>query len=80
MEHAVPQPPAAGDAALLLPRLPLVLAHRYPDSAAISDWAREAVAMMTQYELMNGTSKGFEPKKEMTLEQCLVLLTRICEF
>ena len=53
---------------------------RYPDSAAISDWAREAVAMMTQYELMNGTSKGFEPKKEMTLEQCLVLLTRICEF
>ena len=36
--------------------------------------------MMTQYELMNGTSKGFGPKKEMTLEQCLVLLTRICEF
>lgn len=53
---------------------------RYPDSTAISDWAREAVAMMTQYALMNGTSKGFEPKKEMTLEQCLVLLTRICEF
>ncbi len=53
---------------------------RYPDSASISDWAREAVAMMTQYDLMNGTTKGFEPKKDMTLEQCLVLLTRICEF
>ena len=53
---------------------------RYPDSASISDWAREAVAMMTQYDLMNGTTKGFAPKKDMTLEQCLVLLTRICEF
>ena len=53
---------------------------RYPDSASISDWAKEAVAMMTQYDLMNGTTKGFEPKKDMTLEQCLVLLTRICEF
>ena len=53
---------------------------RYPDSASISDWAREAVAMMTQYDLMNGTTKGFEPKKDMTLEQCLVLLARICEF
>ena len=53
---------------------------RYPDSASISDWAREAVAMMTQYELMNGTTKGFEPKKEMTLEQCITLLVRICEF
>ena len=52
----------------------------YPDSGTISDWAREAVAMMTQYDLMNGTTKGFEPKKDMTLEQCLVLLTRICEF
>ena len=53
---------------------------RYPDSASISDWAREAAAMMTQYDLMNGTTKGFEPKKDMTLEQCLVLLARICEF
>ena len=53
---------------------------RYPDSASISDWAREAAAMMTQYELMNGTTKGFEPKKEMTLEQCITLLVRICEF
>ena len=53
---------------------------RYSDSASISDWAREAVAMMTQYELMNGTTKGFEPKKEMTLEQCITLLVRICEF
>lgn len=53
---------------------------RYPDRAAISDWAAEAVAMLTQYELMNGTSKGFEPKAEMTLEQCIVLLARICEF
>lgn len=53
---------------------------RYPDSASISDWAREAVAMMTQYELMNGTAKGFEPKKKMTLEQCITLLVRICEF
>ena len=53
---------------------------RYPDRAAISDWAVEAVAMLTQYELMNGTSKGFEPKANMTLEQCIVLLTCICEF
>lgn len=56
-----------------------MLSH-YPDSASISDWAREAVAMMTQYALMNGTTKGFEPKKNITLEQCLVLLARICEF
>lgn len=54
--------------------------ERYPDRAAISDWAEEAVAMLTQYELMNGTSKGFEPKAEMTLEQCIVLLARICDF
>ena len=58
----------------------MAMLNRYPDSASISDWAREAVAMMTQYDLMNGTTKGFEPKKDMTLEQCLVLLTRICEF
>ena len=58
----------------------LSVLSRYPDSASISDWAREAVAMMTQYELMNGTTKGFEPKKEMTLEQCITLLVRICEF
>ena len=58
----------------------MTMLSRYPDSGAISDWAREAVAMMTQYDLMNGTTKGFEPKKDMTLEQCLVLLTRICEF
>ena len=58
----------------------LSMLSRYPDSASISDWAREAVAMMTQYDLMNGTTKGFEPKKDMTLEQCLVLLARICEF
>ena len=53
---------------------------RYPDKADISDWAAEAAAMMTQYALMNGTSKGFEPRSEMTLEQCITLLTRICEF
>lgn len=53
---------------------------RYPDRAQISDWAVEAVAMLTQYDLMNGTSVGFEPKAGMTLEQCIVLLTRICEF
>ena len=58
----------------------MTMLSRYSDSGAISDWAREAVAMMTQYDLMNGTTKGFEPKKDMTLEQCLVLLTRICEF
>jgi len=58
----------------------MTMLSRYPDSGAISDWAREAVAMMTQYDLMNGTTKGLEPKKDMTLEQCLVLLTRICEF
>ena len=58
----------------------MTMLSRYSDSASISDWAKEAVAMMTQYDLMNGTTRGFEPKKGMTLEQCLVLLARICEF
>ena len=58
----------------------LAALDRYPDSASVAAWAKEAVAMMTQYALMNGTTKGFEPKKGITLEQCLVLLTRICEF
>lgn len=53
---------------------------RYADRAEISDWAAEAVAMLTQYGLMNGTTTGFAPKQEMTMEQCLTLLTRICEF
>ncbi|WP_308553085.1 hypothetical protein, partial [uncultured Peptoniphilus sp.] len=34
----------------------MAMLNRYPDSASISDWAREAVAMMTQYDLMNGNN------------------------
>jgi len=52
---------------------------RYPDGASVADWAKDAVAVMTQYELMNGTAKGFEPQSEMTLEQCVTLLVRICQ-
>lgn len=57
---------------------PAVLA-RYADSASISGWARDAVAVMTQFGLMNGTTKGFEPQSEMTLEQCVTLLVRMCQ-
>lgn len=60
----------AGDPAVL---------SRYPDGASVADWAKDAVAVMTQYELMNGTAKGFEPQSEMTLEQCVTLLVRICQ-
>ena len=51
---------------------------RYADRRDIADWATEAAAVMTQRGLIKGTEKGFEPRSNMTLEQAVTLLVRIC--
>lgn len=51
----------------------------YADKAAISDWAREAAALLTQSGIMGGTGTGFAPKLNLTKEQALTLFARIYE-
>lgn len=51
----------------------------YADRAAISDWARESAALLTQSGIMGGTGTGFSPKSNLTTEQALALFARIYE-
>ena len=52
---------------------------RYGDRDAISSWAADGVAVMTETGLMGGTGVNFEPAGGLTVEQAVALLMRICE-
>lgn len=51
----------------------------YADGAMISDWAQEAVALLTAEGIMGGTGSGFAPQANLSTEQALALLVRIYE-
>ncbi|HAZ96625.1 S-layer homology domain-containing protein [uncultured Treponema sp.] len=47
---------------------------RYSDSESISDWAKEAVAFMDAFGLIEGeTSTKFSPEETLTIEQALAI-------
>ena len=52
----------------------------YPDQAAIGDWAKDGVALMAQWKVMNGMDDGtFAPQANYTVEQCILTLLRLWE-
>lgn len=52
----------------------------YPDQAAIGDWAKDGVALMAQWKVMNGMDDGtFAPQANYTVEQCVLTLLRLWE-
>ena len=55
-------------------------APSYPDQAAISDWAKDAVTLMALWKVMNGMDDGtFAPQANYTVEQCILTLLRLWE-
>ena len=53
---------------------------RFPDRAAISGWAREAVAACTSAGIVNGAPSGSaDPKGMTTREQAIALLVRLTQ-
>ncbi len=54
------------------------IASRFSDYAQISSWAREAVAAVSGWGVMNGVSAAeFNPKGTYTREQCFVTFLRL---
>jgi hypothetical protein len=53
---------------------------RYTDAKSIASWAQNGVTIATQLGLMGGMSSGkFAPAGNLTLEQTVVILTRLCQ-
>jgi len=63
----------------LSPEADYTVLSAYTDRADISPWARSGVAVITQAGLMSGTDGSFAPSGTLTLEQAVVLLTKICQ-
>ena len=49
----------------------------YADDEEISDWAKSDVYNMATLNIMQGTDKGFEPKRNLTKEQSVTMLLRL---
>ncbi len=49
----------------------------YSDYNEISPWATEAVYNVRDLGIMQGTDKGFEPKKQLTCEEAVTMLIRL---
>ena len=49
----------------------------YTDHDAISDWALGDVYTVSDLGIMQGTDKGFEPKKQLTHEEAVTMLIRL---
>ena len=55
-------------------------APTFSDSGKIGTWAKDAVALMAQWKVMNGMEDGsFAPTGHYTIEQCLLTLLRLWE-
>lgn len=55
-------------------------APTFSDNGKIGTWAKDAVALMAQWKVMNGMEDGsFAPTGSYTIEQCLLTLLRLWE-
>ena len=55
-------------------------APTFSDNSKIGTWAKDAVALMAQWKVMNGMEDGsFAPSSSYTIEQCLLTLLRLWE-
>ena len=70
-------------AATMLARTAKVLGYdTYSNSnveSSVSSWAKDSVAFVNDKNIMNGTSKGFEPKGKYTKEQAIATFVRMYE-
>ncbi|MCL1792460.1 MAG: leucine-rich repeat protein [Oscillospiraceae bacterium] len=49
----------------------------YKDTGKISDWALEAVKVMTEKGIMVGDGENFNPKQPCTREMCIIMFSRL---
>lgn len=52
----------------------------YADDDKISQWAKDKVYNMRKINVMNGTDAGFLPKDNITVEQTVSVLVRLCKY
>lgn len=51
----------------------------FQDAEQIADWAKESVAVMYHWGILQGKEDGsFDPQGSFTREQCLLTLLRLC--
>ena len=50
---------------------------KFDDKDQISEWAKEGANLSVQFELINGTNGNFNPKKDATRAEAIVMLDRL---
>ena len=47
--------------------------EKFHDTSDVASWAKTAVALLTNNELMSGSNGGIAPKANTTVEQAIIL-------
>lgn len=54
-----------------------VLSDQFQDAGQVADWAREAVALLTNGGVMSGTGNGVAPTTGTTVQEAIVLMVKL---